>query len=103
MKKPKQEKGHYTLDAWEAINGELNLSAILPWVDKQRLSYNITTMLIEEFKLRMLANGNVYADFRAAFKVWFMKGYLNRTMDQARIKDTGNQLQTVVFDKGVRL
>ncbi len=103
MTKIKSPKGQYTLDAWEAINGELSLDAILSWVDANNLSHIKIKRLIEEFKLRMLANGNVYADFRAAFKVWFMKGWLGLTIEQAKISDSNNQLQNVAYTKGTWL
>lgn len=95
---PKRNKGQHTLDSWESANGELCLKSILPWVDEKNLSHSKITAALEEFKLRMIASGNVYADFRAAFKVWLTKGYLGITLDQARAQR--DMLASITHDKG---
>lgn len=102
MTKTKKDKGLCTLDTWESTNGELSLDMIKPWVDSKKFSHNKIQVMLEEFKLHMLANGNLYADFRAAFKVWVLKGYLGLTPDQLKVP-ASNPFGNVIYDKGSRL
>ena len=97
----KKKSVHFTLDAWEVAHGELTIQSIREWIIENNLSPRKTKENIEEFRLRMVANGNNYADFSAAFKVWFRKGWLTYTMAQARAQDA--QLQNRYYDKGVNL
>lgn len=96
-KKPVQ----YTLDAWEAIHGELTIQYMREWIVENKLSPRKTKENIEEFRLRIAAKGNLYADFSAAFKVWFRKGWLTHTVAQAKTQEP--QLQNRFYDKGVNL
>ncbi len=70
----------------------------MAWVEEKNLSHAKVNKALEEFKLRMLANGNVYVDFRAAFKVWLSSGYLTITIDQARNQQ--DLLASITHDKG---
>lgn len=97
----KKKSVHYTLDAWEVAHGELTIESIRDWIIDKKLSPVKTKKNIEEFRLRMVANGNNYADFTAAFKVWFTKGWLAYTLDQAKAQDS--LLQNRYYDKGVNL
>lgn len=91
----------YTLADWEIKNQELTIQSIREWILENNLSPRKTKENIEDFRLRMLAGGNLYADFSAAFKVWFRKGWLTYTVPQAKIPDS--QLQNRYYDKGINL
>lgn len=97
----KKKSLHYTLDVWEVKFGELTIQSMREWIIENNLSPRKTKENIEEFRLRMIANGNNYADFSAAFKVWFRKGWLTYTLPQAKAQDLN--LQNKYYTKGVNL
>lgn len=102
-KEKKKKTKSCTLDQWEVIYGALDINSLRPWIEDKHLCPKKVKIVLDEFYLRMLANGNVYADFRAAFKVWFMKGWLSLTMEQARIIDAKDISRNVVHTKGISL
>lgn len=97
----KKKSAQYTLAEWEEKHGELTIQSIRDWIIENKLSLRKTKENIEEFRLRMEANGNYQANFASAFKVWFRKGWLTYTLPQAKAQDAN--LQNRYYDKGVNL
>ena len=85
-KAKKSKKGEKVLIAdWEAKNGKLAVPMMRPWIDGNQLDPAKVHAMIVEFRDRMAANGNLYADFVAAFKDWLRRGFLTRKMEQCRV------------------
>lgn len=91
----------YTFAEWEKKYSPLTVYSLKNWIIENNLSTRKTQENIEEFSLRMAASGNLYADFEAAFKVWFRKGWLTYTLSQSLLPSS--QLENRYYDKGVNL
>jgi hypothetical protein len=92
------------LEEWEAAAGsELCIAMMQSWVKDNQYSVEKITKLIAEFRLKMLAGGNLYADFKAAFQNYLNSGYLSLGVDQ--VKDTAATVapRKEFFDRGVQL
>lgn len=74
-----------TLQDWEAAQGcALNSSMISSWCREKGLYHPTITRLLEEFRIEMMSKGKQYADFKAAFQTYLMKGYLSLTLAGAQ-------------------
>lgn len=79
-----------SLVEWEKnIGCRLCVDQLMGWVKEKGLNPGGVKVAIEEFRDAVIAGGNQYADFAAAFKTWLRNGYLRLKMDQLRAKPTG--------------
>ena len=92
-----------TLAEWEKeIGSELCFAQLAKWAKEARAGEAEITALISEFREKVMARGNQYADFVAAFKVWLRNGYLSKTTEQIR-EDRPKGNGFAVWDKGMPL
>jgi hypothetical protein len=78
-----------SLTEWEDMAGaKLCAEMIKGWIKDQRLDEREIPALIAQFRDRVLAGGNQYADFKAAFRVWLRDGYLKKTLLQIQLVAT---------------
>lgn len=92
------------LEEWEKNIGSILCVAMMQsWVKDNQYSVEKIGKLIGEFRLKMIAGGNLYADFKAAFQNYLNSGYLSLGVDQ--VKDTAATVapRKEFFDRGVQL
>lgn len=76
-----------SLAQWEESQGSmLRVEMFSTWIKDARADARLLPPLIEQFREKMQAQGNVYADFKAAFLVYMRNGWLKKTMAEIRIK-----------------
>ncbi len=94
-----------SLAEWEEGRGaRLCVEMIGSWIKDARANPSDVAPLIEEFRDKVQAQGKVYADFAAAFKVWLRNGWLSRPLGTIILK--GSRLvsgEAELWDRGSAL
>lgn len=92
-----------SLEQWEkSVGGVLCVEHVKSWVDGNKLDHQKIKMLIIEFRDRMVANGNQYANFAAAFKDWMRRGFLSKKIVDARITPSEHKHRNLA-NQGLKL
>jgi len=74
-----------TLAQWEEKAGAtLNANMCKKWLIENRITQEVAQKLIEQFRIKCEANGNVYSNFVRAFQDRLTMGYLSLTLEGAR-------------------
>lgn len=89
-----------TLAEWEREHGSLKIEMMGSWIRGARANPKKVITLIEEFREKVTAGGNQYANFAMAFKVWLRSGYLSMKIDQVENSTPENQAQ--IWEHGIR-
>lgn len=99
--KTEQQKRIYkpvkmTLQDWELkVDSQLCPQMMQAWIQQKSLCPKLVADAIEEFRTKMKAGGNVYADFKAAFQNYVNSGYLSKKLsDLARKADASGVRMT---------
>lgn len=92
-----------TIEVWESKAGLLNAEMIKDWCKGKQLTRDIAEQLISEFRTEMVGKGKMYADFRAAFQTYLIKGYLSKTLAYAQELSRRQAANTEVNNRGVNL
>lgn len=100
-------KNLMTLPQWEAkVYGPLNVGIMDTWSTQKGLCKRLLAELIEEFRTEMVSKNKEYADFSAAFKTYLNKGYLSKTLEQAKLANSpyaGTVYKDQEHNRGVRI
>lgn len=83
-----------SISAWEKTNGALTVARVIDWVESKRFCPIMVRELIEEFRIEMDSKNKQYADFRSAFKVYLIKGYLSKTAYQVALERSPHRNKT---------
>lgn len=68
-----------SIDEWETkVGSPLCLQQMQSWVKAKNYNPDLVKEMIEEFRTRMRASDNRYADYRAAFQDWLNRGFLSK-------------------------
>lgn len=90
-----------SLPAWEKQQGaQLTIRNVQDWVTSRQLCPVMVMELIQEFRTEMVSKNKQYAMFDAAFKVYLTKGYLSKTIDQAKLAVSSHSQRVVRSIRG---
>ena len=96
-------KNLMTLQDWEKENTLLNVGMLENWVKSNGLCPQIISRMIGEFRAEMIAKGKQYANFKAAFTTYMIKGYLSRRLSACTLQMSPFNQETIIDNKGVTL
>ncbi len=101
----KKKSEGLTLAQWEEKFGSpLCVDMLSSWIKDARADADAVRPLIAEFREKVTAQGRMYADFAAAFKVWLRSGWLSKPLMTIQQRDqrkvTGD---AEVWDRGTSL
>lgn len=88
-------KGLMTLEQWECGHSRLDVSHLHKWIEVNGLDLLKIAQLISEFRTEMISKGKQYANFRAAFQTYLIKGYLSQPLTACKKQNT-----TVIHARG---
>ena len=91
-------KNLMTVREWEDKFGVLRWQIMRSWIESNNLDRLKIAEMLAEFFDEMDAKGKQYADFRAAFKVYLVKGYLSK-----KFLDCVKKEHTCIDNRGVTL
>lgn len=75
-----------SLEEWETEKGSpLCLQMLTSWIRTKGYDPKLISDMVEEFRTRMMASDNRYADYRAAFQDWFGRGFLSKKPEQCKL------------------
>lgn len=100
-----KSKDLYSLQEWEERIGRLDPRMMMRWIDQHQLCPKLIADLVEEFRMEMVSKGKKYANFKATFQVYLLKGYLSKKMGQVLLANSphkGNSA-TQIFSRGVSI
>lgn len=75
-----------SLEEWEKEKQTpLCMQMMTGWVREKNFNPQLIREMIEEFRTRMFASDNRYADYKAAFQDWFNRGFLSKKPEQCKL------------------
>jgi Helix-turn-helix domain len=100
----KNNNNKKTLEIWEKeVGSVLSTKHLMAWIKENHFEDRIIKKLLTEFRERVIAGGNEYSDFSAAFKIWLKSGYLSMSWERAHTSSQASSGAAVYAPPGVTL